>query len=270
MSEHTPTEPSSSSLMDSHPADQVEASQVGGRHVEAPASPSGAVDWSKPRVAAILRAAVRCFARSGFDTTTAEIASEIGIPKSVIYHYFDDKTTLVREAQRFAYADHFSRVKEALSEIKDQSGRAVIQVLRQIWQAAETHDIGFELGIWSELRNDERVREQAVALRREHHRMIADGVARSLGIDSADPGRTEPLSTLIVAALTGLSLNAYLEGDSKLEGEAYDFFLKILDLGIDRFSKRPDSEVPPSSAPGLDTDLPPPYDAIAGQTEFRQ
>jgi AcrR family transcriptional regulator len=255
--------------MNAHAALDVDAAHPDSQKMESPASPSGAVDWSKPRVAAILRAAVRCFARSGFDTTTAEIASEIGIPKSVIYHYFDDKTTLVREAQRFAYADHFGRVKEALAELKEHTGHAVIQVLRQIWHAAETHDIGFELGIWSELRNDERVREQAIALRREHHRMIAAGVAKSLGIDTADPGRTEPLSTLIVATLTGLSLNAYLEGDNKLESEAHDFFLKLLDLGIERFAKRPDSELPPASAPGLDSDLPPPYDAIAG-SEVRQ
>jgi len=248
---------------------QSESGQPDSQRAESAAAPSGAVDWAKPRVTAILRAAVRCFARSGFDTTTAEIAAEIGIPKSVIYHYFDDKTTLVHEAQRFAYAEHLGRVKEALSEIKEHSGRAVIQLLRQLWHASETHDIGFELGIWSELRNDEKVREEAVALRREHHRMIAAGVARSLGIDTTDPGRTEPLSTLIVAALTGLSLNAHLEGNDKLESEAHDLFLKILDVGIERFSKRPDSEMPPASAP--ESEFPPPYDAVGvGSDDARQ
>jgi AcrR family transcriptional regulator len=268
MSEITPA---NGTAADPNSALPAEGGPPDPRRPDGAAAPSGAVDWAKPRVTAILRAAVRCFARSGFDTTTAEIAAEIGIPKSVIYHYFDDKTTLVHEAQRFAYAEHLGRVRDALSEIKEHSGRSVIQVLRQLWSAAETHDIGFELGIWSELRNDEKVREQAVALRREHHRMIASGVARSLGIDASDPGRTEPLSTLIVAALTGLSLNAYLEGNDKLESEAHDLFLKILDVGIDRFSKRPDSEIPPSSAPGLESDLPPPYDAISvGSGDARQ
>jgi len=237
------------------------------RHVTAssdPASPSGAVDWGKPRVSAILRAAVRCFARSGFDTTTAEIAAEIGIPKSVIYHYFDDKTTLVREAQRFAYSEHLARVKEALGAIHDRTGRAVVDVLRQIWRVAETRDIGFQLGIWSELRNDARVREQAVALRREHHRMIAAGVARSLNIDAQDPSRTEPLSTLIVAALTGLSLDAYIEGDDKSATEAHELFMRLLELGIDRFAKRPESEIPPASAPSLHSKMPPPsYEPMA-------
>jgi AcrR family transcriptional regulator len=231
------------------------------RHVAAgldmPASPSGAVDWGKPRVSAILRAAVRCFARSGFDTTTAEIAAEIGIPKSVIYHYFDDKTTLVREAQRFAYSDHLARVKEALSVIHDRTGRAAIEVLRQIWRVPESRDIGFQLGIWSELRNDPRVREQAVALRREHHRMISSGVASALNVDLKDPNRTEPLSTLIVAVLTGLSLEAFIEGDDKLTAEAHEFFMKLLELGIERFAKRPDSEIPPASAPTLHPKMPP-------------
>ncbi len=255
--------------IEASPAFQVDELQPEARRSDTPASPSGAVDWAKPRVSAILRAAVHCFARSGFDTTTAEIAAEIGIPKSVIYHYFDDKTTLIREAQRFAYSDHLGRVKEALGAIRDRSSRGVIDVLRQIWQAPETRDIGFQLGIWSELRNDSRVREQAVALRHEHHRMIAAGVAQSLGIDAADPSRTEPLSTLIVAALTGLSLNSFIEGDDKHSGEAYDFFLRLLELGVDRFSKQPDSEIPPPSPPSLDSDRPPPYEARVDGADAR-
>src|SRR5437762_557458 len=95
---------------------------------------SRAVDWSKPRVLSILKAAVRCFARSGFDTTTAEIAAEIGIPKSVIYHYFDDKVTLIREAQRFAYAEHLARLKEALETVGQLSGQAVVDRLRHLWK----------------------------------------------------------------------------------------------------------------------------------------
>jgi AcrR family transcriptional regulator len=223
-------------------------------------STESTVDWSKPRVTAILRAAVRCFARSGFDTTTAEIAAEIGIPKSVIYHYFDDKTTLVREAQRFAYAEHLAKVKETLSQAGEQAQRSVLDVLRKVWQAPQSRKIAFELGIWSELRNDARVREQAVALRRDHHRLVANAVASSLGIDASDPARTEPLSTLIVAALTGLSLNAFIEGDDKLATEAHEEFMTLLERGIERFAKRPDSEIPPSFGAPESSISPPAYD----------
>lgn len=230
---------------------------------EGPASSVAAastVDWSKPRVTAILRAAVRCFARSGFDTTTAEIAAEIGIPKSVIYHYFDDKTTLVREAQRFAYAEHLAKVKETLADASEQAQRSVLDVLRKVWQAPQSRKIAFELGIWSELRNDARVREQAIALRRDHHRLVANAVATSLGIDASDPARTEPLSTLIVAALTGLSLNAFIEGDDELASAAHEEFMTLLERGIERFAKRPDSEIPPSLGAPDSSISPPAYD----------
>lgn len=216
------------------------------------------VDWSKPRVLSILKAAVRCFARSGFDTTTAEIAAEIGIPKSVIYHYFDDKVTLVREAQRFAYTEHLERLKQALNTVGELSGQAVVDRLRHLWKVPDTRNIAFELGIWSELRNDEKVREQAVGLRKEHHRLVATGVAKALGIDASDPARTEPLSTLIVAALTGLSLNAFIEGDEKDAAAAHDVFMDLLQKGIERFAKRPDSDMPAA----IESDLPPPYDAV--------
>ncbi|HVU03304.1 MAG TPA: TetR/AcrR family transcriptional regulator [Polyangiaceae bacterium] len=240
------------------PPEERESSAPPPSDVGLASGPSGHVDWSKPRVAAILKAAVRCFARSGFDTTTAEIAADIGIPKSVIYHYFDDKTTLVREAQRFAYAEHLGKIKDALSAIHERTGKAVVDVLRQIWRVPESRSISFQLGIWSELRNDARVREQAVALRREHHRMIAAGVARSLGID--DPARTEPLSTLVTAALTGLSLEAFIEGNDELATQAHELFMGVLERGIERFAKRPDSDVPPASE--LDVELPAPYDAL--------
>lgn len=233
----------------------------------APRPDTNAVDWSKPRVLSILKAAVRCFARSGFDTTTAEIAAEIGIPKSVIYHYFDDKVTLVREAQRFAYAEHLERLKEALNVVGDLSGQAVVDRLRHIWKAPETRNISFELGIWSELRNDERVREQAIALRREHHRLVATGVAKALGIDTSDPARTEPLSTLIVAALTGLSLNATIEEDESKAASAHELFMDLLEKGIERFAKRPDSDLP--AATGMESELPPPYDAVTAVATAR-
>ena len=91
--------------------------------------------------------------------------------------------------------------------------------------------------------------------------MIAAGVARSLNIE--DPARTEPLSTLIVAAVTGLSLDAFISGDDKLAGEAHDLFLSLLERGIEKFAKRPDSDIPPASAPNAESSLPPPYDAMS-------
>jgi hypothetical protein len=63
-----------------------------------------------------------------------------------------------------------------------------------------------------------------------------------------------------VAALTGLSLNAFIEGDDKLASEAHEEFMTLLERGIERFAKRPDSEIPPSFAAPDSSISPPAYD----------
>ena len=203
------------------------------------------VDWTKPRVAAILTAAAKCFARSGFGTTTAEIAKELSVPKSIIYHYFDNKDALIREVQRFTYKQHLERVREVLAQASGATGREVFGTLRALWKARNLRNIAFDIGVWSALRTDEIVRQQAIELQREHRRIVSENVARALSIDADDPERTEPLTTLILAALTGLSINAFVEGDETEAEKAHELFMQLLEAGIEQFTRR-DSEIPPS------------------------
>jgi AcrR family transcriptional regulator len=206
--------------------------------------PRRQVDWSKPRVAAILDAAAKCFARTGFETTTAEIAKELGVPKSIIYHYFDNKDALIQEVQRYTYTKNLERLKELLDGASSASGKEALDVLRALWSSDLTRNVSFDVGVWSALRNDEIVREQAAELGRAHRRLIAQNVARALGINGADPARTEPLTTLIVAAVTGLSLTAFIEGDDRDANAAHEVLLELLARGVEQFTRR-DSDIPP-------------------------
>ena len=48
------------------------------------AAATRSADWENPRVASILSAAAKCFARKGFTATTlAEIGKELGLRKSI-------------------------------------------------------------------------------------------------------------------------------------------------------------------------------------------
>jgi AcrR family transcriptional regulator len=59
---------------------------------------SRAADWENPRVASILSAAAKCFARKGFTATTlAEIGKELGLRKSIVHYYFASKAALIHE-----------------------------------------------------------------------------------------------------------------------------------------------------------------------------
>jgi len=70
------------------------------------------VDWENPRVAAILVAAAKCFARKGFSATTlAEIGKELGLRKSIVHYYFASKAALIHEVQSYTYHKYLDRVK---------------------------------------------------------------------------------------------------------------------------------------------------------------
>src|SRR5690349_219877 len=87
-----------------------------------------AVDWSNPRVAAILNAAAKCFARKGFSATTlAEIGKELGLRKSIVHYYFASKAALIHEVQSFASHKYLDKVREVLSTSREtsQQGRAM-------------------------------------------------------------------------------------------------------------------------------------------------
>src|SRR5678816_1007800 len=93
------------------------------------------VDWENPRVAAILTAAAKCFARKGFSSTTlAEIGKELGLRKSIVHYYFASKAALIHEVQSFTYNKYLDRVREVLATSKEtsQEGRAM-DALKSLW-----------------------------------------------------------------------------------------------------------------------------------------
>ena len=62
-------------------------------------------DWENPRVASILSAAAKCFARKGFTATTlAEIGKELGLRKSIVHYYFASKAALISLTKNLARA----------------------------------------------------------------------------------------------------------------------------------------------------------------------
>src|SRR3954471_9497610 len=100
------------------------------------ASQQRAADWENPRVASILSAAAKCFARKGFSATTlAEIGKELGLRKSIVHYYFASKAALIHEVQSFTYHKYLERVREVLSTTKEttQQGRAM-DALRSLWE----------------------------------------------------------------------------------------------------------------------------------------
>lgn len=195
--------------------------------VEEGAAPRSA-DWENPRVAAILAAAAKCFARKGFSATTlAEIGKELGLRKSIVHYYFASKAALIHEVQSFSYHKYLNRVKDAVAG--NGTNRAS-RALTALWDAIQSNRTLAELNIevWSAARRDEELKRRASALQREAEQLIFEGVQGDLRSMASDSGRREALSTLILAVLNGLSISQYLDNDETRARAAYDTFLSLL------------------------------------------
>lgn len=214
------------------------------------------VNWSNPRVAAILETAAQCFSKGGFTTTTlADIGKELGLRKSIVHYYFTSKATLVREVQSYAYGRYLDVIRGTLlgptfekdgpasgtSPSKDSNGSDRNGLgnasqpdgaprqgsLADLWAAlrGESSLRGLNLELWSEGRRNEELSTRAEILEDEAKKLIASHFERQphlVGMDADD------LATLTLAILDGLTVRQEREGNSEKTTRAFEAFLSLL------------------------------------------
>ena len=191
------------------------------------------VDWNNPRVAAILDAAAKCFARKGFSATTlAEIGKELGLRKSIVHYYFASKAALIHEVQSYTYHRYLDRLREAIKN-GDGSVAQTTDALRALWDAVQNNKTGTGLNIevWSAARRDVELKRRAAGLHRDARGVIRDALGPAAQKGGAS--RAEALATLSLAVLNGLSVTEYLEGEEAKVKEAYEAFLGLLRQGLE-------------------------------------
>jgi len=203
------------------------------------------VDWDNPRVAAILVAAAKCFARKGFSATTlAEIGKELGLRKSIVHYYFASKAALIHEVQSYTYHKYLDRVKDALKSASGESSIArSTTALQALWESIHGNKtgVGMNIEVWSASRRDAELKRRALALHRDARSLIREGVADVLGVKPDDFPQIDAMATLIQAVLNGLSVTEYLEGEDARARDAYNTFLYLLRLGIKAMPNAPSS-----------------------------
>jgi AcrR family transcriptional regulator len=177
------------------------------------------VNWSNPRVAAILETAAACFSKGGFTATTlADIGKELGLRKSIVHYYFASKAALVHEVQSFAYGRFLDGVRKTLS-----GGGGLGALWVTLRNASDLRGLSIEL--WSEGRRDPELAERANVLQDEIQRQIADQLRSTRHSASADE-----LALLSLAVLDGLTVLAERDGNDERAGRAYSAYMKLLGL----------------------------------------
>ena len=191
------------------------------------------VDWENPRVAAILMAAAKCFARKGFSATTlAEIGKELGLRKSIVHYYFASKAALIHEVQSFTYRKYLEQVRESIASGAEGGAQAALQSLWDAMQSSKTAT-GLNIEVWSAARRDDELKRRAAELQQDAQKLIGEAVSGALGIDPQRFTRLDQLSRLLLAVVNGLSVSESLDGDEVKAKQTYDLFLEILRSGIE-------------------------------------
>lgn len=194
-----------------------------------------AVDWNNPRVASILSAAAKCFARKGFSATTlAEIGKELGLRKSIVHYYFASKAALIHEVQSYSQHKYLARVQDAIKATSDtEPQQRLVNALRSLWEVLEANRTAMHLNIevWSASRRDAELQRRAALLQQDARHLISEGIADVLKVDAAQFPQMRALSTLVLAVLNGLAVAEFLEGEESGAKEAFDTFLYLLRLG---------------------------------------
>jgi AcrR family transcriptional regulator len=207
-------------------------------NTETPSNGAGKrpVDWDNPRVAEILGAAAKCFAKRGFDATTlAEIGKELGLRKSVVHYYFASKSALIHEVQSFMQRRHLEQVRASIRASHDGSKQRMVTALESLWEAIQSNKtaVGLNIEVWAAARRDSELKKRAAALQLDARKLIGEGIAEVLEIEPKELPPMEALSALILAVLNGLAVAEEVEGPENAKAqEAYQVFLYLLRLGM--------------------------------------
>ncbi len=212
-----------------------------------------AVNWSNPRVAAILDAAAQCFSARGFTATTlADIGKELGLRKSIVHYYFKSKATLVEEVQSFAYSRYVEVIAAALAPRAEQPGSAspegpvseppasaarevggrdpLAKGLKSLWQELKSQSAirGLNLELWSEGRRNDELALRAQTLEAEAHRLVKQFIQGNKPTPVENELEADALATLTLAVLDGLNVREEREGPNMRTTRAFETFIKLL------------------------------------------
>ncbi|WP_406858807.1 TetR/AcrR family transcriptional regulator [Streptomyces sp. HUAS MG47] len=148
----------------------------------------------KDRERLILDAGAREFGTKGYARgSTAEVATEAGITKPMIYGYFGSKDGLYRACLDQA-GPHLVAAVEAAQEGPPDITRAV-RTLEAVFRALEARPYDWQLVYDPTLPPDGPLHTAAAAYRRELNRMGAVGVAEILASAQADEPLDADLAT---------------------------------------------------------------------------
>lgn len=186
-------------------------------------SDNGADSKAESRRRQIIEAAIRCFRRNGFHSTSmAALAKEAGMSVGHIYHYFENKEAIIAAF----IEDDLQEFREAMARLQSSGGSFVDAMVEQA-------NFGFDdmcdpdyAGLFLEISVEASRNPKVAALVADSDRCMRETLAQMIAADCGctDPGNRESLMgrvEMIAALYEGLTLrairNPHLNRDATLD-----------------------------------------------------
>ncbi len=179
--------------------------------------------------AELVRAASRYFSRHGFHgTSLADVARDMGLTKSAIYHYFPDKQALLFECSKWAH--------ETIVELDEGDDPNPARRLALLCTGYARHVSENELSfiMFSDLENiSARERKQIIVLRDRFEQRVRTLLAQIAGNPENNALDPKIVGLMLLGSLNWISKWLHKDGILSAE-EIADKFVRILLSGIAR------------------------------------
>ena len=170
-------------------------------------------DPNNTRANEIIRATIRCLARSGFSQLTMKrLSEEAGISQGILHYYFKDKRAMLAAAAEHVMNDLDRRAKSEFTKTADPKGRLrgmikaclmVATVDREFWTVF--------MALWGETLHDPGLASLNKNTYRRARKSIGGIIERGIASGDFKPVNVLQTSAMILALIDGISLQLTFE-----------------------------------------------------------
>ncbi len=141
----------------------------------------------------IVEKAVEIFAENGLDSSTHELARALGVTQPLLYRYFPNKESLIREVYKRVYLDRWQGAWDQLLCDRSQPLRARLQQFYESYTAAIFSRKWMRIYLFSGLRGADINRWYIDMLTERVLKRIVSEFRHDAGLDDAMPPTEEEL-----------------------------------------------------------------------------
>jgi AcrR family transcriptional regulator len=165
-------------------------------------------DPNNTRSNEIIRATIRCLARSGFSQLTMKrLAAEAGVSQGILHYYFKDKRAILAAAAGHVMDDLDLRAKSESANSRDASSR--LRAMIKACLAVATDDREFWtvfMALWGESLHDPALASINKAAYQRARKAIGGIIEQGVRDGDFKPANIVDTSAMVLALIDGMSL----------------------------------------------------------------